>query len=78
MFCRVTQDAYDTNKMAEKFTNDFYDQAFTVGQPVSFTTTLHSNGENLLKLHRNFQYPKVKIMKVIYEILSTYFAVNCV
>ena len=33
-WCRVSQDSYDTNRMAEELTNDFFDQAFTVGQQV--------------------------------------------
>ena len=31
---RGNNDAYDTNKMAEEFTHQFLDQAFSVGQQV--------------------------------------------
>ena len=32
---RGNNDAYDTNKMAEEFTHQFLDQAFSVGQQVT-------------------------------------------
>ena len=33
-YLRGNNDAYDTNKMAEDFTHQFLDQAFSVGQQV--------------------------------------------
>lgn len=32
---RANSEAYDTNKMAEEFTHQFLDQAFSVGQQVN-------------------------------------------
>ena len=48
-FVRGNSDAYDTNKMAQEFTHQFLDQAFSVGQQVQYpaVTLLIKNASTL-------------------------------
>lgn len=58
---RANNEAYDTNKMAEEFTHQFLDQAFSVGQQVNIAFAFPASCTLMSDIYRIQRTPSTRM-----------------
>ena len=61
IIARANSEAYDTNKMAEEFTHQFLDQAFSVGQQVNLAFAFSASYTLMGHIYRIQGTPSIRM-----------------